>query len=205
MTTTMLAGAETHEGALPPGPSAPRAWQTPPGPLVRGPFLLRTPGALRRRVHDSSRGGRRSSSSPIPRTSSGVHRRSAAAAGRRGQRILRPDPRPALGAAARRAPSTWPIASSCCRRFTASACSATGRHGEAARAEIARWPRRRAAALWPSMQAITLEVILRAVFGYASAGAVASSSAAAAGDGRPDANPNRATWPRAGAASAPTA
>ncbi len=36
---------------------------------------------------------------------------------------------------------------------------------EAAREEIARWPRGEPLALWPRMQAITLEVIVRAVFG----------------------------------------
>jgi cytochrome P450 len=38
---------------------------------------------------------------------------------------------------------------------------------EAAEQEIARWPTERPFAVHPSMQAVTLEVILRAVFGVA--------------------------------------
>lgn len=48
-------------------------------------------------------------------------------------------------------------------------------------AEVARWPAGEPFALWPRMQAITLEVIVRAVFGLSDQRAVASATAALGG------------------------
>ena len=67
-----------------------------------------------------------------------------------------------------RAPSTCRAASSCCRRSTATACAPTSR--SCARPPPARsraGPTPEPFAVHPSMQAITLEVIMRAVFGVA--------------------------------------
>ena len=70
-----------------------------------------------------------------------------------------------------RAPTTCRAARRCCRRSTATACARTSRSCvEAAERELDGWPVGAPFAVHPSMQAITLEVILRAVFGVSERG-----------------------------------
>ena len=64
------------------------------------------------------------------------------------------------------APSTCATGACCCRRFTASACARTPtRCARSPSATSRRWPRGRAFSVIGSTQAITLEVIMRIVFG----------------------------------------
>ena len=154
--------------AMPPGPPLPKAVQTPLQWLAR-PWWMAT---VRRRYGDivtfstsfdsgfvmvfdpdwSSR-----SSAPRPTPARG-----------RGQRAAGPDPRPALGAAARRGRAPAPAQA-------AAAAVPRRAHARLRRGDArGRRPRDRRVAgrasrsrLRPRMQALTLEVIMRAVFGVA--------------------------------------
>ena len=153
--------------ALPPGPRRPRAvqtvaWITRPGP-----------------VHAAR-------AAPRPATCS----RSGSAASRRGSCSRIPTPSARCSPATRRC-STRARPTSCCDRWsgTRRSCCSTGPqhmrqrklmlppfHGarmagyhdliaEIAREHIAAWPRGRSIPLAPRMQAITLDVVLRVIFG----------------------------------------
>ena len=154
--------------ALPPGPRLPRAAQTLAWVTRPLPWLTR----CRERYGDSftvriAQEGDWVMLTDPERRQAGVHRATPAAARRRGQR----DP----------AGRCWATTRCCC-----STRSATCRqrklllppfHGERMRAlrrpdgrgrarrRSRRWPRGEPFALWPRMQAVTLEVIIRAVFG----------------------------------------
>ena len=144
------------------------------------PGLVRAP--LRRLLHGVGRAlGQARLLRRARRAQGGLHRRPAVLPRRRGQR------RPASRCSARTrcccstAPSTCASASCCCRRSTASACARYGEliaRGRRARGRALAAPasRSRCAA---RMQAITLEVILRAVFGVERPGAARARCASA--------------------------
>ncbi len=162
---TTLAGAETREGALPPGPSAPRAWQMAAWAARLGPFLLRT----RARYGDTFTIRLMGDTFVLLCDPQDVK---AAFTGdprllRAGEanRALRPllGPRSVLlldepEHMVDRKLMLPPFHGERMQRYREIM-------SEVARAEIARWPRGAPVELGPSMQAITLVVILRALCG----------------------------------------
>ena len=97
----------------------------------------------------------------------GLHGRSEPALRRRGQRRLGADARPRLGAAARRRRAPAPpqaAAAAVPRRADARLRRDDGGGRRTAHRRMAAW--RAASPVLPSMQAITLEIIMRAVFGF---------------------------------------
>ena len=152
---------------LPPGPRMPAILQTIGNWSRPTAFLDARAAPLRQRLHRPPARRAAVRDDLRPRADQGdlpgAARRPAP---RRGRAHPRTGRRPQLGDPARRGARTSSSASCCCPRSTASACSASsGLMEELTERELDSWPRGEPIALHPRLQRLTLEIILRAVFG----------------------------------------
>ena len=154
--------------ALPPGPRIPEALQTIEW-MARPTAFLRRCGerygdVFTIRVSTTGRADGAHSGTPTRSAGCSPSTRTSPAAARAPRRSSRSSGRGRSCCST--APSTCASAGSSCRRCTARRCAPGARSSrELAERELASWPRGRPVATLPRMRALTLEVVLRLVFG----------------------------------------